>query len=205
MNKPYQLLPPLTEDEYAALKADISERGVLVPIEVDEDGAILDGHHRRQIADELGLDCPIIIRKGFTEAEKRSHARALNLHRRHLNRAQKRTLIAEELTENPTESNLQIATRLGCSDVTVGKIRRELGLTGEIVGADGKRYQSQRKEHLTEQLDYTVAFSSRESYDAFLIAIKQAKRWRPDRLISENLTDLIGAGLEMVLLEGSMQ
>lgn len=201
MNK-FQLLPPLTDDEYEALKADIAERGVLVPIELDDEGNILDGHHRRQIAEELGLDCPTIIRKGLSEGEKRSHARALNLHRRHLNRAQKRTLIAEELSENPTESNVIIATRLGCSDVTVGKIRKELGLTGEIVGQDGKVYPGALKGGPSEQLDYTVAFSSRDDYDAFLMAVKAAKRWRPDRLIAQNLTDLVGAGLEQVMLEG---
>jgi ParB-like chromosome segregation protein Spo0J len=200
--KPYQLLPPLTEDEYEALKGDIKERGVLVPIELDDIGNILDGHHRRQIAEELGLDCPTIIRTGLTEAQKRSHSRALNLHRRHLNRAQKRTLIAEELNENPTDPNLQIAVRLGVSDVTVGKIRRELGLTGEIKGADGKTYQSVRKDQLKETLEYTVAFSDRESYERFILAVKQAKKWRPEKLIADNLIDLIGAGLEAMLLEG---
>ena len=42
----YQTFDLLTSDEYAALKADIAERGILVPIEIDETGAILDGHHR---------------------------------------------------------------------------------------------------------------------------------------------------------------
>ena len=50
----WQLLPPLTEEEYAALKADIVEHGVLVPIVVDADtGAIVDGHHRQRAWDEL--------------------------------------------------------------------------------------------------------------------------------------------------------
>lgn len=198
MNAPYQLLPPLKDDEYDALKADIAERGVLVPIEFDELGQVLDGHHRLQIAEELGVDYPSVIREGLSEAQKRSHARALNLHRRHLNRAQKRTLIAEELIENPTESNLTIATRLGVSDVTVGKIRRQLGLTGEIVGADGKTYRSTRKE-LAQRFEYTLAFADEAAYDRFMAAVRLAKRWRPGQLISENLTELIGAGLEVEL------
>jgi hypothetical protein len=32
----YQLLPPLSEDEFASLKANIEARGVLVPVEYDE-------------------------------------------------------------------------------------------------------------------------------------------------------------------------
>jgi len=40
----YQIFPNLAPDEYEALKADIKARGVRVPVEYDEAGAILDGH-----------------------------------------------------------------------------------------------------------------------------------------------------------------
>ncbi len=46
VSQPYQLLPPLSDDEFASLKADIRVHGVLVPIELDADGVMLDGHHR---------------------------------------------------------------------------------------------------------------------------------------------------------------
>jgi len=36
----------MTPAEFKALKADIAERDVVVPIDIDEDGTILDGHHR---------------------------------------------------------------------------------------------------------------------------------------------------------------
>ena len=43
----WQLMPDLTEDEYAALKADIAAQGVLVPIVFDADtGKVIEGHHR---------------------------------------------------------------------------------------------------------------------------------------------------------------
>ena len=41
-----QLLPDLPPEQYDALKADIAECGVVVAIDVDEFGPILDGHHR---------------------------------------------------------------------------------------------------------------------------------------------------------------
>ena len=41
-----ELLPPLSSEEFAALKADIKKDGVLNPILVDEEGNILDGAHR---------------------------------------------------------------------------------------------------------------------------------------------------------------
>jgi len=91
----YQLFDALTDDEYAALKADIAKRGVLVPIEIDESGAILDGHHRVKAWQELkreGVkvgDYPRIIRAGMSEEQKRNHVRALNMLRRHLSKDQR--------------------------------------------------------------------------------------------------------------------
>ncbi len=46
LTEKYQVMPSMPPEQFAALKADIAERGVLVPIDVDEDGHILDGHHR---------------------------------------------------------------------------------------------------------------------------------------------------------------
>lgn len=80
----YQFLPPLLPDELAALRADIEARGVLVPVEKDETGAILDGHHRALIAESLGLDYPVVVREGWTEDQKVEHVIELNLARRHL-------------------------------------------------------------------------------------------------------------------------
>lgn len=97
----WQVLPELTAEEYAALKADIAERGVQVPVEYDEQGAILDGHHRVRACQELGVsDWPRVVRKGLTEEEKRQHVIALNLARRHLNESQ-RAMIAARLVNTP--------------------------------------------------------------------------------------------------------
>lgn len=84
----YQLLPPLREVEYDALKRDIQERGLMVPVELDEEGAILDGHHRVAICTELGIDwrSGAVTRRGWTEAQKRLHVRKINILRRHLDK-----------------------------------------------------------------------------------------------------------------------
>ena len=39
----YQVMPDLSLEERAALKADIAANGVRIPIEVDEEGNIIDG------------------------------------------------------------------------------------------------------------------------------------------------------------------
>ena len=121
---PYQPMPDLTPAEYEALKADIAQHGVQVPIEVDEHGAILDGHNRQRICAELGIAAPTITRAGLTEDEKHAHALRLNLQRRHLTSAQKRELIRAELDRDPGRSDREIGRLIGADHKTVGNVRR---------------------------------------------------------------------------------
>ena len=151
MTSNYQFLPPLSSNDYEALKADIAERGIMVPIEYDQDGNVLDGHHRLRICEELGLsEWPRITRTFASEHDKRTHARQLNLARRHLNQEQRRALIADELRDRPERSNNQIAQALGVSDTTVGAVRSHLEATSQIgklettMGADGKARPAKR-------------------------------------------------------------
>jgi len=144
---PYQLLDPLSEEDFAALEADILERGVLVAIEFDEDGNVLDGHHRLAICKKHGIeDYPKIVRTGWTEEQKRTHSRRMNLARRQLTREQKRSLIEAELRETPSSSNRKIARLLGVDHKTVASLRTKLAAGGEIPhvstvsGGDGKTY-----------------------------------------------------------------
>lgn len=86
----YQLFDDLDEKSYQSLKESIIEKGVLVPVEYDELGEILDGHHRIKVCKELGItDWPRFVRSGMTEEEKLNHARVLNLARRHLTKEQR--------------------------------------------------------------------------------------------------------------------
>lgn len=136
VSEPYQLMPPLSEHEFAALKADIALHGVQVPIEVDEVGEIIDGHHRFKAAMALGMRMdmlPVVVRSGLSVTEKRQRSRSMNLQRRHLTSKQKRSLIEDELRDDDGQSNLSIAQRLGVSDVTVGAVRRKLGLANPHV------------------------------------------------------------------------
>ena len=80
----YQVFEPLSEEAYTALKMDIAKHGIRVPVEVDEEGNILDGHNRAAIAEELGIDCPQVVRTFATEAEKIEYAVKANLLRRHV-------------------------------------------------------------------------------------------------------------------------
>lgn len=157
----YQVMPALAESDFEALKADIAERGVLIPVEYDDEGNILDGHHRVRACEELGIsDWPRFVRKGLTEDEKRLHARQLNIARRHLSREQKRELIAGQLKDTPERSNRQVAASLGVDHKTVQAVRSEAEGIGEIPQCDretkdGRTYPAARKPIRTAYVDPT--------------------------------------------------
>ena len=124
----YQVMPPLSSEEYQELHDDIKVNGVLEPIHVDEEGVVIDGHHRSKIANELGIPCPVITHDDLDDAGKRSLAFTLNLKRRHLSREQRQALTVESLRLDPMASNLTHAQRTGMSDKTVKKIREREGI-----------------------------------------------------------------------------
>lgn len=168
---PYQVMPNLAIEEYEALKADIAARGVQVPIEFDEDGNVLDGHHRLRACAELGItEYPTITRKGMTEDEKLLHAYRLNTARRHLTADQMLTTVADVLRRFPDKSNREIASILGISHPTVGKYRRQLEQMGQVekvttrVGTDGKRYATpDRDARLLGRTSFTCCICGRDA------------------------------------------
>ena len=147
--EPLLELPPLSKEEYEGLYQSIAVNGVLVPILVDCDGPrrrIIDGNHRKQVADDLGYDCPETVHEG-DEEDLRALARALNLARRQLSQVQKREIISDQLRETPERTNRVIAKLLGVSHPTVASVRADLEAVGKIyqqgrrVGSDGKIYK----------------------------------------------------------------
>jgi hypothetical protein len=142
---PYQVCPLMTPEQFEDLKFDIAQRGVVTPIDVDERGVVIDGHHRLRACHELGItNYPTFVRIGLSEVEKRTYARQANQLRRHLTPAQQRDLVAGQLRDTPHWADARIARVLGVSDKTVRAARRRLEATSEIPrldrveGADGR-------------------------------------------------------------------
>jgi hypothetical protein len=151
-NKKYQTMPDMEPYQFEALKADIADRGVLTPLDIDEEGNILDGHHRYRACEELGItDYPTVLRLGLTEEEKNLFSRKSNMMRRHLSRKQIRMLIMAQLKETPKWANNRIAQELGVDSKTVKTMRKRLEATSEIPkfdkleGADGKVRKSKTR------------------------------------------------------------
>lgn len=151
MTPPYQFMPPLSDEEFAALKEDIQKRGIIIPIEIDENGEILDGHHRlkawAELRDEgiLVPDYPRVVRAGMTEARKRNHVRALNIIRRHLSKEKRKELWADMRADGKTYEAIAEATGVDHSTVL-----RSVGANAQtqpavVVGKDGKTYPAKKK------------------------------------------------------------
>jgi len=110
LTPPFQVMPPLDPEARAALRDDIAERGILLPVIIDQHGRILDGHHRHTVQDD---------------EDGRQIALTLNLSRRHLSREQRRDLIAAEITARPGDSDRALARRFSCSHRTVAAVRQQ--------------------------------------------------------------------------------
>lgn len=145
MQSNYKLLPALLPDEFASLKTSIAERGVDVPIIVDQDGNTIDGFHRQRACDELGIFCPREVRQFETETDKLETILRLNCGRRHLTQNQKRSIVKEYLLRDPQIADNFLAQIIGVSKNTVADVRCEMEATCQIDkfetlrGKDGKR------------------------------------------------------------------
>jgi ParB-like chromosome segregation protein Spo0J len=67
------LLPRLAETERAELASDIEENGITVPVVVTAEDEVIDGHHRAEIAAELGIPVPL-TEKRYDGLAKKRHA-----------------------------------------------------------------------------------------------------------------------------------
>jgi ParB-like chromosome segregation protein Spo0J len=141
------LLPSLSDEEYAALKADVKKNGVVVPISIDEDYVVIDGHHRLRACNELGLDrVPTRTHSQLDPAEQRDLALVLNLNRRNLSQEEKRHVIAAVLRQHPDHSDRRVADAAGVDHKTVASVRTELEQREEIPHVAERKDSKGRKQ-----------------------------------------------------------
>ena len=85
LNPEYEkLLPKMSDEEFAELKASIQAEGQHYPIVVNEDLEVLDGHHRFQACTELGIEPDFEVRKFEDKLLEKKFVIEANLRRRHL-------------------------------------------------------------------------------------------------------------------------
>jgi len=90
------IFPPMSEEEFSRLKADIRQHGVRDPVWLF-DNQIIDGRHRVRACQELGITCP--TREFAGSAEKiLPLVLSMNLARRHLGESQ-RAMVAAHVAD----------------------------------------------------------------------------------------------------------
>jgi ParB-like chromosome segregation protein Spo0J len=178
-DRPYQLLPPLTVEQRELLRQSIQENGVLEPVVFDEDGEILDGHHRVEIAEELGIEYPRRVIDDLDQPGKHMYALTVNVARRQLDQAARGPLVAQLRIRNM--SIRQIADMLGVPKSTVARDVAQLSHSGQleqperIKGADGKDRPASRpapapKPDLAPTILQSLATADRDGLDLKAIA-----------------------------------
>jgi ParB-like chromosome segregation protein Spo0J len=185
----FQVMPPLTDEEYEALKEDIRERGVVYPVIKDALGNIIDGHHRERAWKELSEEgAPITEEKllpvqwyaAESVTDARDHAWRLNMLRRTMSIADKHDRVVEKLKESPEYSDRRIARLLGVSHPYVGKLRRALEETGNVASLEpgrGGRGQTTRTE---------VSTHAEKEEESTYEGVTRTARYQPRRNLEEH-------------------
>ena len=83
------LVYPLSKSEYELLKRSIKEKGLHLPIIVNQDNVILDGHHRYKICKELNIEPRFEVKRFDDPLDEKEFVIEINAQRRQLNDFQK--------------------------------------------------------------------------------------------------------------------
>lgn len=147
MNAPLQIFGSLPSHIEAAMRASMERFGVLIPIAVDQDGRIIDGHHRKRLSEELGIKCPSMTIKVETEYEALEIAETLNSDRRQMTEEMRKEVAADLRAKGHSVRAIAGALNVGKSTVDrdLAQVSRAGHLEGEptrVTGTDGKSYSS---------------------------------------------------------------
>jgi len=175
----YQIFPPHTKAEFEKLKRSIAKDGVLVPVVIDHQDHIIDGHHRVKAWNELraeGVKVPNYIRSmRHLSSDDKGYELAvvLNERRRHLDPKMRRA-VARQLRKLGW-SVRHIAEELDAGPST---IQRDLsgvpgGTTDRVIGLDGKSYASSKQ--------FEVSVKSQREVDKAIAAIAKFEGNVPNR------------------------
>jgi ParB-like chromosome segregation protein Spo0J len=155
------LIPPMRDEEFAALVNNIKQNGLQEEIVLHE-GMILDGRHRYRAClaagwDEATIRLPLHVRHFCPEVDGDPAAYVIskNIHRRHLTAEQKRDALVKLVAAQPEKSDRELAKQAKVSHPTIAKARREAEATGKALpvdkrlGSDGKARKQPAKRKAT--------------------------------------------------------
>jgi len=120
----------MNDGEYAALKADIAVHGLREPIWIQND-AIIDGRHRWQACEELGIGC---ASREYEGDDLVAFVISLNLNRRHLNESQ-RAMVAASLANlaDGQRADLKVGKSADLTPITQPEAAKMLNVSERLV------------------------------------------------------------------------
>ena len=147
-------LHPITEEwsrakpsEIAGIRASIAANGLRVPVKTWK-GWIVDGRHRAEICEELGI---VIIEEDLgdiTEAEMRKVVEDANKNRRAdtaMKNAEKQAAADAAIAADATRSDRQIGRAIGVDHKVIGRARRRVGLSPTRRQGTGKSKKKSKR------------------------------------------------------------
>jgi len=175
INPEYQkLLPKLPIEEYEALKESIRTEGQHYPIVANKEGIILDGHHRFQICNELGLAPKYEVKEFSSPLHEKKFVIETNLLRRQLTVLQ-RIEMAKPLIEIEKELAKQRQLKGETLPENSGKgealdiVGSKIGVSGDIIEQALWLMENAPKEELAKLRSGERAISN---------LYKEVKRWQ---------------------------
>jgi ParB-like chromosome segregation protein Spo0J len=165
------LVSELSPEERESLKQSIKANGLYVPIIVNQDGIILDGHHRYKACQELGIEPKTIVRECRDKLEEQLFVIECNLIRRQLNNFQKTALAlkSKPILEAIVKGNESLGgkgdrnlTPLGRVDDWIGKLA---GVSRDTVRKVEKILENKRISDKNEENLRLGKLSTNEAYE----------------------------------------
>ena len=138
------LVPELSPEEYESLKQSIKENGLYVPLIVNQDGIVLDGHHRFKACQGLGIQNPNTVTKEFKDKlDEQLFVIDCNLKRRQLNNFQRTELAlkSKSILTEIAKKNMSLGGKGSKHLETLG----EKGVSEEIGKLAGVSHETVRK------------------------------------------------------------
>jgi ParB-like chromosome segregation protein Spo0J len=124
------MVPKQSPEEYESLKQSIKEEnGLYVPIIVNQNCIVLDGHHRYKACQELGIEPKALVEEFNNELDEQLFVIDCNLVRRQLNSFQRTELAlkSKPILEAIAKRNESIGGKGGRNLTPLGRVDEKIG------------------------------------------------------------------------------
>jgi hypothetical protein len=183
-----KILPPLGKEAYAVLRESIRRYGVRDAVSV-WNGIVVDGHHRKKIADEMGIKYPVKRVKFKNREAAKDFILAMQKGRRNLTPAEYELAVARVYDDRiqdgrknlipggPPRSGAQSAPpRKRLYHATATQVGEEFGVTQSVVRRNHQMLKAMEKlEPIVPDIEQLVLHKKYASRLAVVEAAKTAK------------------------------